>query len=92
MTEKRLIVDENYNIVDTVTDEWLNDNQIFDLVNELNDKNKQLKQTLRTYRKVANCRNCDYHDYDCRVEGDDFEVCDRGNDMSDYICEDWREL
>lgn len=50
MTEKRLIVDEDYNIVDIVTGESLDDNQIFDLVNELHDENKQLKQRLMIYQ------------------------------------------
>ena len=40
MIEKRLIVDEDCNIVDTMTGEGLDDNQMFDLVNELN-KEKQ---------------------------------------------------
>lgn len=43
MTEKRLIVDEDYNIVDTETGKWLDDNQMFDLVNELHEENRELK-------------------------------------------------
>ena len=66
--------------------------ELVELLNEFQKENEQLKRTLRTYRKVANCRNCDYHDYDCREDGDDFEVCNRKNDMEDGICEDWREL
>lgn len=46
MTEnKRLIVDEDYNIVDTETGESLDDNQIFDLVNSLSEENEELKQS-----------------------------------------------
>ena len=43
MTEKRLIVDENYNLVDTVTGEWLDDTQVFDLANKLAEKNQNLQ-------------------------------------------------
>jgi len=59
---------------------------------KIKKENEELKATLRTYRKVANCRNCDYHDYDSREDGDEFEVCDKGNDVTEGICEEWREL
>lgn len=58
----------------------------------LQRENKRLKSILRIYRKVANCQNCDYHDYDCYSDGDDFEVCEKGHDMSYSICKDWRKL
>ena len=44
MTEKRLIVDEDYNLVDTVTGEWLDDTQVFDLANKLAEENKELQE------------------------------------------------
>lgn len=59
---------------------------------ELKNENEELKATLRTYRKVANCRNCDYHNYDWRSDGDEFEICEKGNDVTEGICEEWREL
>ena len=65
---------------------------LVDELNKLWNENEELKSELRIYRKIANCRNCKFHDYDCREDGDDFEVCEKGNDMSDYICEHWREL
>ena len=46
MTEKRLIVDEDYNLVDTVTGEWLDDTQIFDLANKLHEENEELKNMI----------------------------------------------
>ena len=46
MTEKRLIVDENYNLVDTVTGEWLDDTQVFDLANKLAEENKLHKERI----------------------------------------------
>lgn len=58
------------------------------LINE----NEQLKQELAIYRKVASCSNCKYHNYDWYDDGDEFEVCDKRNDMSDRICKDWEEL
>lgn len=59
---------------------------------ELDKENEELKQTLRIYRKIANCHNCEYHNYDWYDDGDEFEVCDKGNDMWYRICKDWREL
>lgn len=58
-------------------------------------KNEWLEQILRIYRKVANCHNCDYLAYDWFDDGDEFEICEKGNNeqqMDYHICEDWREL
>lgn len=44
MTEKRLIVDDDYNWVDTITDTIIEVEDAFDLVNELNGENKKLKK------------------------------------------------
>ena len=72
---------------------WINESdEIADLLNNLTEENEQLKSELKIYRKVANCGNCHYHNYDWYDDGDEFEVCDKGNDMSDRICEDWEEL
>lgn len=66
---------------------------IVDKLNKLSDENEQLKNELRIYRKLANCGNCQYHNYDTLFGGDDeYEVCDKGNDVTDGICKDWREL
>ena len=58
----------------------------------LQKENKRLRSILRIYRKIASCQNCDYHDYDWYYDGDEFEVCEKGHDMSESICEDWRKL
>ena len=67
-----------------------------DLLNQLNEENNQLKKELKIYRRIANCGNCMYHNYDWDVDdgygGEEYEVCDKGNDMSDRICVDWEEL
>ena len=55
-------------------------------------ENEQLKQELVIYRKVASCSNCKYYNYDWYDDGDEFEVCDKGNDVTDRICEEWEEL
>ena len=53
MTEKRLIVDEDYNLVDTVTGEWLDDTQVFDLANKLAEENEQSKMMIATLRNIV---------------------------------------
>lgn len=81
-----MITGEEYNCEYRINDELL------ELINKIAEENKELNQVLTIYYKIANCRNCDYHDYDCREDGDDFEICTKGKDMEDGICEDWREL
>ena len=44
MTKKRLMVDDDYNWVDTVTDTVIEVEDAFDLVNDLTDKNEELKK------------------------------------------------
>ena len=58
----------------------------------LENENEQLKEELKVYRKVANCGNCHHHNYDWFDDGDEFEVCDKGNDVTKGICEEWVEL
>ena len=72
---------------------------IFTVLDELDEKNLQLikenellKEELKIYRRIANCSNCYYHNYDWFDDGDEFEVCDKGNDVSNRICENWEEL
>ena len=67
-------------------------NDIADRLNTYAEENEQLKSILKIYHKVANCRNCHYHDYDTLFGGyDDYEICNKGNDVSDGICSEWRE-
>ena len=61
-------------------------------LNNLFNENEELKSELRIYRKLVSCDNCKYHNYDWYDDGDEFEVCDKGNDVIDGICEDWEEL
>ena len=64
-------------------------------LNNLSDENEQLKQELKIYRKIANCSNCEYQNYDWYDDGDEFEICERGNNEQQieyHICEEWSEL
>ena len=63
-----------------------------DFIIEILKENEKLKKELRIYRKLASCENCGHHNYDWFDDGDEFEVCEKGNDMTDRICEDWWEL
>ncbi len=48
-------------------------------IKELTEKNKSLKDENMEYYKLINCSNCKYHNYDWYDDGDEFEVCDKGN-------------
>ncbi len=93
MTEKRFIIDDAGTLIDMNTRntyDYVSD--VCGLLNELHEENKELKRELQTYRKVAGCFNCHYHNYDWFDDGDEFEVCDKGNDVTEGICEKWEEL
>lgn len=73
--------------------------RVVDALNELDSENQKLKKEneelkseLKIYCNVANCENCKYHNYDWFDDGDEFEVCEKGNDVTEGICEDWRKL
>lgn len=66
-----------------------------DLLNTLYDENEELKQALKDYHNVFDCSQCRYHNYDWFSDGDEFEVCDKGNNeaqMYYHSCKDWEEL
>lgn len=94
MTEKRLfgVVKGHREHIADHTGRLYSDSEVADLLNTVHEENEQLKKELRIYRKVASCSNCNYHNYDWFDDGDEFEVCDKGNDVTEGICEDWREL
>ena len=62
------------------------------MIKHLKREKNDLNEELRVYRQVANCRNCEHHDYDWFDDGDEFEVCRKGNDVTEGICKDWEEL
>ena len=59
-------------------------NILFDIIVELN-------KTLNLYRKKMSCSNCHYHNYDWFDDGEEFEVCDKGNNLDNHFCKDWRK-
>lgn len=65
-------------------------------LSKLQKENDKLKSELSIYRDIAYCGNCKYHDYDWYVDdgygGDEFEVCNKGNDVTEGICREWAEL
>ena len=73
-------------------------NEIESLVCEnqqLQNENGQLKKELKVYRKLANCSNCKYQNYDWFEDGDEFEICEKGNtnqQIAYHICKEWEEF
>ena len=43
-------------------------------------------------KPYVDCGYCDYHDYDWRDEGDEFEVCHKGHELYPKECKDFKEL
>lgn len=68
---------------------------IVDELNKLWNENEELKSELKIYRKVASCSNCKYQNYDWYDDGDEFEICEKGNNnqqMEYHICKEWEEF
>ena len=90
-------------VVDNETDKkYILALDLLDLLNKLNEENVRLKQSqarvlreLLIYRKVASCNNCKYQNYDWFEDGDEFEICEKGNSNQQieyHICKEWRGL
>ena len=105
MTEKRFYIQcDEYNAWSV----WEKNKEmiVFDLLqpdaliicnklNELSDEKEQLKQALRDYHNAFDCSQCRYQNYNWYDDGDEFEVCDKGNNeaqMEYHSCKDWEEL
>ena len=103
MSEKRFYIDDNGHLIENNgyaelnkyafnnRDDWRN---VCKRLNEQHGYIKDLIRTINVYRKKMNCNNCTYHNYDWFDDGDEFEVCDKGNTdcLSIGFCEDWEEL
>lgn len=64
-------------------------------LNRIKNENEELKKELKVYREVANCSNCKYQNYDWYDDGDEFEICEKGNNnqqMEYHICKEWEEF
>lgn len=62
-----------------------------DIIDILNEQEQQLKG----YIDAFDCSTCKYQNYDWFDDGDEFEVCDKGNNeaqMDNHSCKDWEEL
>lgn len=102
MTEKRFIIPENYRCIqDNLTKEhYLCEDKteainLAYLLNELSEENEQLRKELKDYHNAFDCSQCKYQNYDWFDDGDEFEVCDKGNNeaqMDNHSCKDWEEL
>ena len=64
-------------------------------LNELINENEQLKEELKKYTDAFDCSQCRFQNYDWFDDGDEFEVCDKGNNeaqMYNHSCSEWEEL
>lgn len=62
---------------------------------QLTKENNELKHEIMEYYQIVNCGNCRYHNYDWYDDGDEFEVCDKGNDeqlIYKKFCKEWEQL
>lgn len=69
--------------------------QMSDEYTKLSDDIEQLKKELNIYTRIATCSNCKYQDYDWFEDGDEFEICKKGNNNQQieyHICKEWREF
>jgi hypothetical protein len=70
-------------------------NLIVRLLNELSEQNRELQRENMEYHKLVSCSNCRYQNYDWFDDGDEFEVCDKGNNerqMYNRFCKGWEEV
>ena len=61
-------------------------------IRELEEKGKKNK----TKKDYIDCGQCEYHDYDWDVNdgygGDEYEICEKGNELFPKECKDFKEL
>ena len=83
--------EEAFAIVDSGTQASI----ICNKLNKLHEENDRLKKELNDYHNTFDCSQCKYQNYDWFDDGDEFEVCDKGNteaQMYNHSCIDWGEL
>ncbi|MBQ6219931.1 MAG: hypothetical protein IJH63_00820 [Methanobrevibacter sp.] len=64
-------------------------------LNDYEDENEQLKKELKKYTDAFNCSQCKFQNYDWFDDGDEFEVCKKGNNeaqMENHSCSEWEEI
>ena len=85
---KESIRDWNY-------DDLLGTNDLLDELNRLSDENEKLKKELKKYTDAFDCSQCRFQNYDWFDDGDEFEVCEKGNNeaqMENHSCSEWEEI
>ena len=68
--------------------------EIVDRLNEQEERIKELEKENMEYYKLINCRKCKYHNYDSYANGDDFEICEKGNNerlIYHYFCNEFEK-
>ena len=89
------IVDNEHKTFYFIIDDVDNVKLLVKRLNILSEQNKRLKKENMEYHHIFNCSNCRYHDYDWFDDGDEFEVCSKGNTermMYHGFCKDWKEF
>ncbi len=62
------------------------------LLNNFYKENEQLKKELKKYTDAFDCSQCRFQNYDWFDDGDEFEVCEKGNNeaqMENHSCSEW---
>lgn len=62
---------------------------------QLKEENEQLKKELKKYTDAFDCGQCRFQNYDWFDDGDEFEVCEKGNNeaqMENHSCSEWEEI
>ena len=74
---------------------WLG--EVVGMLNEgvmIAKENEQLKKELKKYTDAFDCGQCRFQNYDWFDDGDEFEVCEKGNNeaqMENHSCSEWEE-
>ena len=87
--------DQNQAIVDLYDGSKYWSDKATEKIKELQNENEQLKKELKDYHNAFDCSQCRYQNYNWFDDGDEFEVCDKGNNeaqMDNHSCKDWGEL
>lgn len=87
--------DQNQAIVDLYDTSKYWSDKATEKIKELQNENEQLKKELKDYHNAFDCSQCRYQNYNWFDDGDEFEVCDKGNNeaqMDNHSCKDWGEL
>ena len=87
--------DQNQAIVDLYDGSKYWSDKATEKIKELEKENEQLKQQLKKYTDAFDCSQCKFQNYDWFDDGDEFEVCEKGNNeaqMENHSCSEWEEL